>query len=93
MYVAIRKYDGGGEFADRLVEREQDIRDVISAIDGFQAYYLVRTTEGPTTISVFEDKAGVEASTAAAAAYITQNLLDASPASPQVASGEVALSF
>jgi len=93
MYVTIRKYDGGGEFADRLLEHEQDIRDVISTINGFRAYYLLRTAEGPTTISVFEDEAGVEASTAAAADYITNNLLDVSPASPQVTSGEVALSF
>ena len=93
MYVTIRSYDGGSEFADRLVEREQDIRDVISAIDGFRAYYLVRTSDGPTTISVFEDKAGADASAAAAADYVTDNLLDVSPASPRVATGEVALSF
>jgi len=93
MYVTIRSYDGGGEFADRLVEREQDIRDVIGTIDGFRAYYLLRTAEGPTSISVFEDQAGAEASSAAAFDYVTNNLLDVSPATPKVTVGEVALSF
>ena len=53
----------------------------------------MRTSDGPTTISVFEDKAGADASAAAAADYVTDNLLDVSPASPRVATGEVALSF
>jgi len=93
MYATIRNYDGGSEWADALVEHEDDIRNVISAIDGFRAYYLIRTQEGPTTISVFDDEAGAEASTEAAADYVTHNLLDMSPASPRVRSGEVALSF
>jgi hypothetical protein len=94
MYATIRRYDGGSEWADALVEHEDDIRNVISAIDGFRAYYLIRSIpDGPTTISVFEDEAGAEASTIAAANYVTDNLLDVSPASPRVTSGEVALSF
>jgi hypothetical protein len=93
MYATIRSYGGGSEFADALFEREHDIRDVISTIGGFRAYYLVRTAEGPTTISVFEDQAGADASSAAAADYVTNNLLDVSPASPQVTAGEVVLWF
>ncbi len=56
-----------------------DIRNVITTIDGFRAYYLLRTAEGATTISVFDDQAGGEASTAAAADYVRENMADVSP--------------
>jgi heme-degrading monooxygenase HmoA len=93
MFVTIRSYGGGSALADALAEREEDIRSVITTIDGFRAYYLLRTAEGATTISVFDDQAGAEASTAAAAAYVRENMADVSPGAPQVTTGEVALSF
>jgi hypothetical protein len=104
--VQARGYEGGKHVRDHpqlrrrqrahrdaLVAREQGIRNVIGTIDGFRAYYLVRTADGPTTISVFDDQAGAEASTAAAAAYIRENMADVSPGAPQVTTGETVLSF
>ncbi len=44
-------------------------------------------------MSVFDDQAGAEASTSAAAAWISENLPDASFGAPQVTTGEVAVSF
>jgi hypothetical protein len=76
-----------------LVEREGEVKDVIATIDGFRAYYAVRTGGGTTTISVFDDQAGAEASTAAAAAWLADNLADAAFGPPQVSTGEVAVSF
>jgi hypothetical protein len=92
MHVTIREYSGG-DLADALVGREDDVRGVIASIDGFRSYYAVRTGEGTTTISVFDDQAGAEASTKAAAAWIAENLPDASFGAPQVTSGEVVFSF
>jgi heme-degrading monooxygenase HmoA len=93
MYVTIRNYSGGGEFADALAAREEDVRNVITTIDGFKAYYLVRTAEGVSTVSVFANQEGAQESTSAAAAWIGENIPDISPGPPQVNSGEVALSF
>jgi hypothetical protein len=93
MFVTIRSYGSGSALTDALVEREEDIRSVITTIEGFRAYYLVRTAEGTTTISVFDDQVGAITSNDVAAAYIRENLADASPGVPQVTTGEVALSF
>ena len=46
-----------------------------------------------TTISVFDDQAGAEASTGAAADYVRENLADVAPGPPEVTTGEVVLSF
>jgi hypothetical protein len=93
MYVTIRSYGGGREFADALVAHEDEIRSVITPIDGFRAYYLLRTAEGTTTISVFATQDGAQESTTAAAAWVGENLGDVTPGAPRVTSGDVALSF
>jgi hypothetical protein len=92
MHVTIRSYSGG-DLADVLVEREDEVRGVVGTIDGFRSYYALRTADGTTTISVFDDEAGAEASTKAAAGWIAENLPDASFGAPQVTTGEVAVSF
>jgi len=93
MYATIRSYSGGAGFVNALVAHEDEVRELISTIDGFRAYYLLRTTDGATTISVFADQEGAQASNAAAATWLAENLADVSPGSPQVTAGEVALSF
>jgi hypothetical protein len=66
---------------------------VISQIDGFRAYYLVRTSDGATTISVFDDQSGAEESTRAAAAWVAENLGDLAVWPPQVTRGVVAITL
>ena len=84
MYATIRSYSGGEELAEALVGRENDVRQLITQIDGFRAYYLLRTSDGTATISVFDDKAGADESTRAAAAWVAENLADLSVSPPQV---------
>jgi heme-degrading monooxygenase HmoA len=93
MFVTIRSYSGS-ELADVLAARESEIRDVIAELDGFRAYYLLRTTDGnAVSISVFDNQGGADESTRTAAAWIKENLADMSLSPPQVTSGEVVLSF
>jgi hypothetical protein len=93
MYATIRAYAGNRDLADTLAEHEEDIRQVISSINGFKAYYLLKIAEGTTTISVFEDQAGAEESNRAAAAWLAENLPDLEIAAPYVTAGEVLLGF
>ena len=92
MYGTVRVYENQ-DLADRLVEQGSDVRSLLSAIDGFKAYYLIKTASGTASVSVYETEAGATESTAAAASWITANLPDYSGAAPQVSSGEVVLNF
>ena len=92
MYVTIRSYSGG-DLVDTLVERQDEVKGVIASIDGFRSYYALRTADGTTSISVFDDQAGADASSKAAAGWIAENLPNASFGAPQVTTGEVAVSF
>jgi hypothetical protein len=93
MYTTIRSYGGGDAFTDALVQNKEAIRGVIAPISGFQGYYVVRGSDGPTTISVFDDQAGADESVQAAATWISENLAEASPGPPAITTGEVVISF
>ena len=93
MYATIRIYAVDPGFADALVENESEVRRIISEIDGFKAYYLLKTADGTASISVYEDEAGAAESTRVAGEWIRENLPPYSGSPPQVTSGEVAISF
>jgi hypothetical protein len=92
MYATVRTYSAGAELADALVRHEADIKSLISGIDGFKAYYLVRTAEGTVSISVYENEAGASESNSAAANWIRENLPEVGGSTPQVWAGEVVIS-
>jgi hypothetical protein len=92
MYASVRTYTGS-ELADELVKHESDVKRLISDIDGFKAYYLIRTADGTVSVSVYDDESGAQESNRAAAAWIRENLPEFSSASPKVSAGEVAIGF
>jgi heme-degrading monooxygenase HmoA len=93
MYATIRNYAGNAGLADALVEHQDEVRSVVGEIDGFRAYYLLKTADGAASISVFDDEAGASESTRAAGAWVAENLPDHAGTAPQVTSGEVVISF
>lgn len=92
MYATVRTYSGGPELADALVSHEADVKSLISGINGFKAYYLVRTADGTVSISVYDNEAGANESNSAAANWIRENLPDLGGSAPQVSAGEVVIS-
>jgi hypothetical protein len=94
MHVTTRHYAGNGELVDALVERQDDVRNLITGIDGFNAYYLVRTGDGAAmTVSVFDDAAGGVESVAVARDWIAENLPDMNVSPPTVTAGDAVLTF
>ena len=91
MYATVRTYSAAPELADALVGKSGEVKSLISEIAGFKAYYLVRTADGAVSISVYDDEAGAEASTKAAAEFIRENLPGVGGVAPQVSSGEVVI--
>jgi hypothetical protein len=92
MYATVRTYSASPELADALVGNEADVKNLVSAIDGFKAYYLVRTADGAVSVSVYDTEAGANESTKAAADWIRENLPELGVSAPQVSAGEVVIS-
>ena len=100
MYAAIRRYEIPDPAAvDELTQRlNEGFLPVIREVPGFVAYYAIYEGEFSglyegdvvlTTVSIFEDLAGAQRSTDAAADYVKQNLASLLPQSPTVTAGEV----
>jgi hypothetical protein len=91
MHATVRRYTGSPELVDALVANEREVLRILSEIDGFRAYHLVRTGDGAISISVYDDEDGADASNAAARAWITENLPDLSVGAPEVVGGQVVI--
>ena len=89
MYGVIRNYRGNRELADQLARRSDEIETLMSTIDGFRSYYLLRTGEGCMTVSVCEDQAGADESTRRAAEWVREHSSEITASTPEVSSGEV----
>jgi hypothetical protein len=91
MHAAIRIYrvvPGSVDEFKRLVN--ETFLTIIKEAPGFQAYYSLDTGDGRVaSVSVFDDRAGAEASTKMAADNIRQNMASVAPNPPEVLEGEV----
>jgi hypothetical protein len=91
MHAAVRIYQvdpGSVDEFKRLVN--ETFLPIIKEAPGFQAYYSLDTGDGRiASVSVFDDRAGAEASTKMAADNIRQNMASGAPIPPEVLEGEV----
>ena len=76
MYVVVRSYSGQGasELFDALVEREEDVKSVITTVPGFISYEAFRADGGGQTVTVCQDKAGTDESSQRAAEWVKENI-------------------
>jgi len=91
MHAAVRIYQvepGSVDEFKQLVN--ETFLPIIKEAPGFQAYYSLDTGDGRiASVSVFDDRAGAEASTKMAADNIRQNMASVAPIPPEVLEGEV----
>jgi len=93
MHTVMRIYNGAPQLANELAARGNEVKNLISTVPGFIAYYLVRTDEGAVSITVCDTLAGCDESTSRAADWLRTNLPNLKMNPPQVLSGELALRF
>jgi hypothetical protein len=91
MHAAIRQYQVDPGSVDEIRRGvNEGLLPKIKEVYGFQAYYAIDAGGGRlASISVFEDRAGVEESTRMAADWRRQNMASLIPNPPEVLEGEV----
>jgi hypothetical protein len=93
VYATIRRYEDvtdPGEAGRRVSE---GFVPLIKQIPGFVAYYWVDAGDGTiASTSVFEDRAGAEASNEGAASWVRENIASLLPNPPLMTAGEVVAS-
>ena len=92
MYPVVRRSTGAGPLAKAMIERRQDVEEVLRGVPGFRADYA-RLTNGGTlaTITICDDQAGTTESTRRAAAWIRTNRAGISVSPVEIPEGEVFL--
>jgi len=94
MHATVRSYASDGGLVDAVAANQDEVRDLLTGISGFRAYYMLRTADGGAmSISVYDDASGADASNAAAAGWVRDNLPGVAAAPPETTAGEVAVSF
>ena len=94
MYTVVRRYTGAGPLAKGMVERRQDIEEVLRGVPGFRAYYALLTHGGTlVTVTVCNDQAGTAESTRRAAAWIQKNMAGISVSPVEITEGETFLNL
>ncbi len=92
MYASIRRYtEVDPRLWDWLQELRPGLETTFGQVEGFRSWFVVRTDDGLTTVTLCDDQAGAEESVRVAASWIQQTVPDLISGTPTVATGEVAL--
>jgi len=92
MHAVVRTYSGKGakELADLLEKRKSDVENVMRSVKGLVSYTMLRrTADGCCSVSLCNDKAGVEESIQKARDWIKANASATGVSAPAIADGSV----
>ena len=91
MQTVVRTYSGKGakELVDILEKQKADVEKVMRSVKGLVSYTLVRSGDGGFSVTVCQDKAGVDESVQRAKDWITKNAGAMGVAAPKLSEGAV----
>ena len=91
MHSIVRTYTGKGskEFFDLLENRKSEVRDLMKSVKGFVSYTLFRSGEGGCSVTVCQDKTGVDESHKMAKEWTAKNAGNMGIGAPTVSEGSV----
>ncbi len=91
MYGVIRRWRADAATLQDFVQRIQGVLPELQAIEGFVSYSVVIEGDTLVSTSIYQDKAGADASTALARRYSLEEWTDLKVNAPEITSGEVAI--
>jgi restriction endonuclease Mrr len=91
MQTVLRRYSGKGakELFDLLEKRKAEVEEVMGGIKGLVAYTLVHSGDGGFSVTVCQDKAGIDEGVQTAKDWIAKNAGSIGAAAPEVTEGSV----
>ncbi len=91
MHVVVRTYSGKGakELFDVLEKRKADVESIMRSVRGFMSYTLARSGDGGYSVTVCQDKAGIDESVQKAREWVATNAGNTGVGAPKVSDGVV----
>ena len=93
MQVVTRTYSGKGakELMDVLEKHKADVESLLRSVKGFVSYTLARSGDGGFSVTVCNDKAGIDESAQKAKDWVAKNAGNTGVGAPKVSDGTVIL--
>ena len=93
MQAVVRTYSGNGAKAlfDVLEKQKADVEKQMRSVKGFVSYTLVRSGDGGFSVTVCQDKAGIDESAQRAKDWVAKNAGGTGVGAPNVSAGSVML--
>jgi len=93
MHTVIRAYSDAKELFELLETRTPEIESLMRSVQGFVSYTLARSDDGEFgfSVTVCNDKAGVDESIQKAKDWIAQNAAGTGASAPTISEGGVIL--
>lgn len=89
MYGVIRRWQADATTLQDFVQRIQGVLPELRQIQGFVSYNVVLAGDTLVSLSIYQDKAGADESTALARRYSLEQWTDLKLNPPEITSGEV----
>jgi hypothetical protein len=89
----MRWYQSGTALHDVMVNHESEIKELLTTVPGFVAYFAVQDGGSVTTVTICKDKAGTDESTRRAAAWVKDNAPAGGISPPRISEGDTYMSF
>jgi hypothetical protein len=93
MQTVLRRYSGKGakELFDLLEQHAANVEALMRTVNGFVSYTLARSGDGGFSVTICNDKAGVDESVLKAKDWIANNAGSTGASAPEVTAGSVIL--
>ena len=91
MQAVTRTYSGKGakELMDVLEKHKADVQSLLRSVKGFVSYTLARSGDGGFSVTVCNDKAGIDESAQKAKDWVAKNAGSTGVGAPRVSDGTV----
>ena len=91
MQAVVRTYSGKGakELFDVIEKQKADVEREMRSVKGFVSYTLARSGDGGFSVTVCQDKLGVDESVQKAKDWVAKNAGSTGVGAPKVSSGSV----
>jgi hypothetical protein len=88
----MRYYTAASALGDAMAANTDAIRQLITTVPGFVAYYAIRNGDVVTSVTVCQDKAGTDETTKRAGVWVKENVKGGVSA-PAINEGDTFVSF
>ena len=91
MQAVVRTYSGKGakELFDALEKSKADVERILRSVKGFVSYVLARSGDGGFSVTVCQDKAGIDESVQKSKDWVAKNAGNTGVGAPKVSDGAV----